>query len=396
VTTAAGGGGDAQEDAKCRIAQLRALEKEWEDVGPVYDCLTFHDGERWQAAVDTTETGDFAAATQMTDYRVSRQFSTFDSESNLNYAVNVFDDGATLSLVCDCGAHGTHVASIAAAYCPEQPECNGVAPGAQIVSLKIGDTRLGSTETAVGLSRGLTEAVRRGCHVLNMSYGEATAWGDSGAFSRLTDDLVRTRGITFVGSAGNNGPCLSTVGAPGGTTASCIGVGAYVTKSLMSAAYSLLTDLPETGFNWSSAGPALEGEIGVSVLAPGGAVTGVPTWTLNGKQLMNGTSMAAPHVAGCVALLLSAARAAGVPTSPVSLRRALENSAAPLPEVSPLVQGSGLVQLSRAWTLLSDAAAGPHAHVSINVKIAHPSFSSGASPICLSVCLSVCYDSLSV
>eukprot|EP00943_MAST-04B_sp_MAST-4B-sp1_P009305 g9305.t1 len=343
------------EDLKLRVEQLRALSSStWEDLGPVYDCIVFHDGKNFRAVVDVDESGDLSRLPCLTDYSKEYQFSTFTSnDACLNFAVNIYDEGRVLSIVNDAGAHGTHVAGIVSANYPNAPETNGIAPGAQIVGIRIGDTRLGSMETSQGLIRGIIAVLKSKCDIVNMSYGEPSKSPNFGRFSDFANELVNKHNVMYIASAGNAGPALSSVGAPGGTTSSIISVGAYVSPHMMLAEYNMRKTTPPINYTWSSRGPAFDGDYGVSISAPGGAITCVPNWTLQKNQLMNGTSMSSPNAAGNVALLLSALKQQNISYSPPRIRRAIENTAADIAtSATKLDSGHGLLQVATAYDYL--------------------------------------------
>lgn len=198
-------------------------------------------------------------------------------------------------------------------------------------------------ETIIGLSRALAACRQHGADLINMSYGEAGALPDAGRFVDLARDIVEKHGVMFVASAGNAGPALSTAGSPGGTTSCIVSVGAYVSPALAAAGHSGETrdatgareergsfvegclvlsrrrlplaarDALESGqqYTWSSRGPTHDGEVGVTLSAPGGAVASVPQWTQQKRQLMNGTSMSSPNACGGIACVISGLKQEG-------------------------------------------------------------------------------------
>ncbi|XP_042510355.1 tripeptidyl-peptidase 2 [Macadamia integrifolia] len=346
-----------REDLQSRVDLLQKQADSYDDKGPIIDAVVWNDGEVWRVALDTQsleddpECGKLAGFVPLTNYRIEHKFGIFSKLDTCTFVTNVYDEGNILSIVTDSSPHGTHVAGIATAFHEKEPLLNGVAPGAQLISCKIGDSRLGSMETGTGLTRALIAAVQHKCDLINMSYGEPTLLPDYGRFVDLVNEVVNKHRLIFISSAGNSGPALSTVGAPGGTTSSIIGVGAYVSPAMAAGAHCVV-EAPSEGqeYTWSSRGPTADGDLGVSVSAPGGAVAPVPTWTLQCRMLMNGTSMASPSACGGVALLISAMKAEGIPVSPYSVRKAIENTAVSVGSLleDKLSTGQGLMQVDKA------------------------------------------------
>jgi subtilisin family serine protease len=259
---------------------------------------------------------------------------------------------------CD-GSHGTHVAGIISGYKMfGQEGWNGIAPGAQVLSLKIGHNARSGGATPTGAFVAALEFAGQWSSrhqrpvVLNASYGVGSGTEGQTAIDAATDAVARKYPLlTIAYSAGNAGPGLSSVGTPAGADLA-MAVGAVLPKTSAATLYGGALTQDEL-FAFSSRGAELAKP---EVVAPGAAAASVPIW--DDGEIKQGTSMAAPQVAGAMlrvwaAVLQNRPKDGSLPVHWTSglVRRALQFSAKPLAGYTPLDQGSGLVDIDAASQL---------------------------------------------
>ena len=207
---------------------------------------------------------------------------------------------------CDDQGHGTHTMGTMVGTQPDPAVGIGMAPGAQWIGCR-------NMEDGWGAPASYAECYEwfiapypfggdpfsdgdpsRAPDVINNSWScppvEGCAAGD---VLLAAVEAVRAAGILSVHSAGNNGSGCETIDTPAAIYDASFTVGA--------------TDHDNVIADFSSRGPVMideSGRLKPDVVAPGVDVRS--SYLNGGYATLQGTSMAAPHVAGLAALLISA------------------------------------------------------------------------------------------
>jgi len=205
------------------------------------------------------------------DSGVRKDHAEFSSRLTSGYTS--INDGR---LADDCNGHGTHVAGTIAGT------TYGIAKKATVIPVRV--MNCDGSGLLSGLLAGLdwvaTQVQPGDRAVVNLSLGAPKSVALNTAVANLS-----ARGITVVASAGNS--AIDACEASPASAPSAITVAA--------------SDRNDTFASFSNFGPC------VDVIAPGVGVRSAGIDSPTAFKDLSGTSMAAPHVAGAVAALLSAA-----------------------------------------------------------------------------------------
>lgn len=275
----------------------------------------------------------------------------------------------------DADGHGTQTMSIAVGGDAGGTSI-GVAPGARWIAAKLYDDAGYSTYSKIHLAfQWLLDpdgnpATRDEPDVVNAS------WGLLGTAGRCITEfepdiaLLRSAGIAVAFAAGNDGPQDASSLSPANNP-SAFSVGA-VDASLAIASFSARGPSACTGGTY----PTIVAP-GVNVTAADLSFGGLPSYAV-----LSGTSFAAPHVAGAMALLMQAVRAASV----ADIESAITSSAVPLGSAgADNAFGNGLLDIGAAFVLLGGVssplsiASSPVTTATVGVAYAYQVTASSAS-----------------
>jgi subtilisin family serine protease len=220
------------------------------------------------------------------------QYRGNNGDGTFTHDYNFYDvEGFCGDTPCDRSTHGTHTVGTMVGDDGAGNQI-GVAPGAEWIAVNY----YGSSMDSVLLAgqwivaptdwEGNNPDPSKAPDIVNNSWGRESA--DDPYYQDIVD-LWYAAGIIPVFAAGNSGPACGTVNSPG-SYENVIAVGAYESSGTIA--------------DFSSRGSTVDGRVKPDVSAPGAGVYSSVPGSHYGAQ--SGTSMAAPHVAGTIALMMEA------------------------------------------------------------------------------------------
>lgn len=312
---------------------------------------------QWVAYFDTNDNGDLSDEKPIENY--NERFDNFHIHNEkglpqLTFAINIFPDQKKISLHFDDGAHGTNVAGIAAGYHIGGTYLDGVAPGANLISLKIGNNKFSggatvseSMKKAFLYADKISKEKNEPC-IINMSFGIGSEIEGKADIELFLDTLLLNNPYLYVCiSNGNDGPGISTAGLPA-ASGRVLSSGAVLPQEVGRDLYG--TELnKDIIFFFSSRG----GEVPKpDICSPGASASTVPNWA--SRDRMAGTSMASPYTAGVVSLLMSGIvkEYPKIKIPSFLVYKAIRNSAVKMEGYTLLDEGAGYINVNNAFTLL--------------------------------------------
>ena len=331
------------------------------DIEDVYVMIVFQTSDEsesfWVVYLDLNGNGDLSDDRPLRNYK--EKFDAFSMEHPnglppLTMGLNVFPEGKVVSFHFDDGSHGTHVAGIAGGNRIGGIDLNGIAPGAKMMSLKLGNnlysggaTVTESMKKAYLYADKISKDLKAPC-IINMSFGIGSETEGHAEMEAFLENLIKENPYLYIClGSGNEGPGISTPGLPSASYA-VFSSGAILTQEVGRDLYGATLNR-DIILYFSSRG----GEVSKpDVCSPGACTSTVPNWT--GWDRFWGTSMAAPYSAGVMSLLLSAAvqEYPGVKIPSQLLYKIIRESATHMDGYNHLDQGHGYINVMNAYALM--------------------------------------------
>ena len=319
--------------------------------------------------VDTNQDLSFADQTALTDYNDRPEFGVFGTDDpdtpvreSVAFGIQIAHEKKLIALNLGAASHATLVVGAALANRGNEGRFDGVAPGAQLISIAEGGSAYGQIESPIISIRD------HGAEVVYFEQSSNITRNYLLRDGRLVPTVIYERLIDrydpVILSPTHNYPILGGIDdfvmARG-----LIGINGHESKQNFFINHGVRVEHDDNLLITGGYGPMGNGALKPDVISPsnyvstalgfieGRAIPGLyqlpPGYTIAG-----GTSTATPTAAGAVALLLSAAKQEGISYDAHRIKYAVTRGARWVPHLKPHKQGNGVISVAGAWEILKE------------------------------------------